>query len=136
MTDAVLTALVIIFICLLCAGLIVYTVFFAIHKNYFRKQINLVKKFNELINGLNGINIYKIQVLATNDLDEKLDENVNIKEWTLDNTRETVGIIIREQNTLFEDMAKKLKDFPQLKKMIQDVLFQGKLFPFNIIISN
>lgn len=71
--TALLTALVIVFICLFAAGLTVYAVFFAIHKKYFRREVNLVKKYNSLINGLNGINIFKIQVLASNDIGDKLD---------------------------------------------------------------
>lgn len=67
-----LIALVVVFLCLFTAGLIVYAVFFAIHKRYFHKEIQVIKKYNSLINGLNGINIYKIQVLANNDIGDKL----------------------------------------------------------------
>ena len=75
MSTEVLMALVIIFICLICAGLIVYTVFFTIHKVYFRKLINEIKKYNELLNGLNGINTFKMQVLSQNDIGNKFDLN-------------------------------------------------------------
>ncbi|MCQ3907499.1 MAG: hypothetical protein MJ219_01810 [Mycoplasmoidaceae bacterium] len=68
-----LIALVIVFICLFAAGLAVYAVFFSIHKRYFYKEIQLIKKYNNLISGLNVINIYKIQVLANNDIGDKLD---------------------------------------------------------------
>ncbi|XQP55251.1 MAG: hypothetical protein ACOQNV_00570 [Mycoplasmoidaceae bacterium] len=112
MTDAILTALVIIFICFLCAGLIVYTIFFAIHKKYFRQQLNIVKKFNELINGLNGINIYKIQVLANNDLGEKLDLNkyIDIYKKLKENSiviRSNISISESELNSFNLKVAKK-----------------------------
>ncbi|MCQ3908146.1 MAG: hypothetical protein MJ200_00885 [Mycoplasmoidaceae bacterium] len=127
-----MTALVIIFICILCAGLIVYTVFFAIHKSYFRKQLNLVKKFNELINGLNGINIYKIQVLASNDLGEKLDLNkyIEIYKKLKANSvtiRANIAISEAELNSfnlkiakkyiqlIDKDLTKALEDFTQLQ---------------------
>lgn len=70
-----LTALLVVFICLFAAGVIVYAVFFAIHKKNFAKLVNVIKKFNDLINGLNGINIFKIQVLANNDIGNKLELN-------------------------------------------------------------
>ncbi|MBQ0045734.1 MAG: hypothetical protein KBS35_02495 [Mycoplasma sp.] len=75
MQEAVIIALLIIFICIFAAGLGVYTVFFSIHKSYFRQQLNIIKKYNKLINGLSGINIYKIRVLSKNDLGNKLDLN-------------------------------------------------------------
>lgn len=67
-----LIALVVVFLCLFAAGLIVYAVFFAIHKRYFHKEMQAIKKYNSLISGLIGINIYKIQVLANNDIGDKL----------------------------------------------------------------
>lgn len=50
-------------------------------------------------------------------------------------TRE--GIIAAEQmlrkgsNTLFDDMVKKLNDYPKLKEMIQNILFAGSGYPFD-----
>lgn len=36
----------------------------------------------------------------------------------------------KQRNTLFDDMVKKLSDFPKLKRMVQDILFCGSAFPF------
>ncbi|XQP55548.1 MAG: hypothetical protein ACOQNY_01940 [Mycoplasmoidaceae bacterium] len=71
----IIIALLIVFICLYAAGLVVYAVFFAIHKGNFHRHILVAKKYNELITGLNSINIFKIQVLADNDIGNKLDLN-------------------------------------------------------------
>ena len=38
--------------------------------------------------------------------------------------------ILKEQNTLFDDMTKKLLDYPKLKEMLQSILFSGVSFPF------
>lgn len=91
MKEAVIGALVIIFVCLLTAGLTVYIVFFSIHKVYFRKQINLTKKFNELTNGLNSVNIFKMQVLANNDIGNKLDLKKYIDIYN--KLKENLGVI-------------------------------------------
>ena len=39
-------------------------------------------------------------------------------------------MLLKEQNTLFDDMTKKLLDYPQLKEMLQNILFGGIDFPF------
>lgn len=40
-------------------------------------------------------------------------------------------LMLRKQpNTLFEDMIKKLADYPKLKRMVQDILFYGSTYPF------
>ena len=38
--------------------------------------------------------------------------------------------MLKEPNTLFDDMTKKLLDHPQLKEMLQNILFAGVDFPF------
>ena len=38
--------------------------------------------------------------------------------------------LLREPNTLFDDMTKKLLDYPQLREMLQNILFGGVDFPF------
>ena len=37
---------------------------------------------------------------------------------------------MKEPNTLFDDMTKKLLDYPQLQEMLQNILFGGIDFPF------
>lgn len=75
MLDKVVIGLLVFFIIIFAAGVIVYTVFFTINKSYFRKHIKVVKKYNQLVNDLNGINIFRFQVLAENDLAKKQEMN-------------------------------------------------------------
>ena len=50
--------------------------------------------------------------------------------WTREGILSAIKIILKEPNTLFDDMTKKLLDYPQLKEMIQNILFRGTDFPF------
>lgn len=52
--------------------------------------------------------------------------------WTPSGVSEAVKILLKESNTLFDDMIKKLEDYPELKKMLRDILFNGKSYPFNL----
>ena len=36
-----------------------------------------------------------------------------------------------ETNTLFDDMRKKIEDYPELRRMLYAMLFNGKQFPYN-----
>ncbi|MDE7318374.1 MAG: AAA-like domain-containing protein [Lachnospiraceae bacterium] len=51
--------------------------------------------------------------------------------WKIQGIREAVKILLLESNTLFDDMVKKLNDFPDLKKMLYAMLFRGEKFPWN-----
>ena len=127
-----LIALVVVFLGLFTAGLIVYAVFFAIHKKYFHKEIQVIKKYNSLISGLNGINIYKIQVLANNDIGDKLQlkKYITVYKKLKDNSialRSNINIADVElnafnlkiaKNYLFKidnDLSKALEDLSKLK---------------------
>lgn len=50
--------------------------------------------------------------------------------WSQSGVSEAVKIILKSSNTLFDDMQKKITDYPELKKMIHSILFSGKSFPF------
>ena len=52
--------------------------------------------------------------------------------WTHTGLLEAVRKMVRESNSLFEDMAKKVKDYPELGNMLRDILFRGKGIPFNL----
>ena len=68
-----------------------------------------------------------------------LDEQVPLLEgferpadaWTAEGISEAVRIILREPYTLFDDMRKKLDDYPELRAMLHAVLFNGRNFPYN-----
>lgn len=128
----IVIALVIVFICLLSAGLIVYAVFFTINKVYFKKLIKISKKYNEVLNGLYGINIYKIQVLAKNDIGNKFELNNYISIYkklkaNLDPIKANIGVAEMELNafnlkvankyisSIDADLNKALADLKELK---------------------
>ena len=50
--------------------------------------------------------------------------------WTRDGVLAAVKMLLKEPNTLFDDMTKKLLDYPKLKEMLQSILFSGVSFPF------
>lgn len=50
--------------------------------------------------------------------------------WTRQGILAAEVLLRKESNALFDDMVKKMTDFPLLKKMIQDILFCGSKFPF------
>ena len=67
-------------------------------------------------------------------IDERI---VGIKEfgnvssaWTKEGVLAAIKILLKEPNTLFDDMTKKLLDYPQLQEMLQNILFGGIDFPF------
>lgn len=60
-----------------------------------------------------------------------LDERVtDVRAWTREGILSAVKILLKEPNTLFDDMTKKLLDHQKLKKMLQNILFTGIDFPF------
>ena len=50
--------------------------------------------------------------------------------WTKEGVLAAIKILLKEPNTLFDDMTKKLSDYPQLQEMLQNILFGGIDFPF------
>ena len=51
--------------------------------------------------------------------------------WDKEGFLTAVKILLNEQNTLFDDMTKKLNDFPELSKILESMLYQGETFTFN-----
>lgn len=51
--------------------------------------------------------------------------------WTLNGIVESIKELMKESNTLFDDMRKKLADYPELRNMLYAILFTGKSFPYN-----
>ena len=50
--------------------------------------------------------------------------------WTKEKILVAIKVLLKEPNTLFDDMTKKLLDYPQLQEMLQNILFGGIDFPF------
>lgn len=55
----------------------------------------------------------------------------NIFEWSREGVLMAVNILLKEGNTLFDDMVKKLCQFPGLAKILQSILYGGQRVPFN-----
>lgn len=53
------------------------------------------------------------------------------KAWTRQGFLEAVKLILKDENTLFDDMFKKLDDFPGMRKAIYEILYEGKSITFN-----
>lgn len=53
------------------------------------------------------------------------------KDWSHEGLLSAVRSILTEQNTLFDDMNKKLGDYPRLRRMLYQILFAGEDIPFN-----
>ena len=68
-------------------------------------------------------------------LDERIsqEEEYNSKKdvWTRKGFNEAIRMILSEKNTLFESLITKIKDYPELNQMIQEVLFKGKSITYN-----
>lgn len=64
------------------------------------------------------------RLAGTADFPEKRDV------WTRGGIVAAEQMLRKQRNTLFDDMIKKLADFPKLKKIIQDILFCGTAYPF------
>lgn len=51
--------------------------------------------------------------------------------WTESGLQSVVSELLKEPNSLFDDMAKVLEEYTELKKMLQDMLFNGTIPPYN-----
>lgn len=52
--------------------------------------------------------------------------------WTHAGVLDAVRSLVAESNSLFDDMAKKIKDYPELRNMLYDILFCGRSIPYNL----
>ncbi len=68
-------------------------------------------------------------------LDERImgSEGFPVKEkvWTKAGVTEAVKMLLAEKNTLFESLAGKLDDYPELRNLIFALLFNGNAIPYN-----
>lgn len=59
-----------------------------------------------------------------------IDERCN-RNWTKRGIEEAVKLLLKEANTLFDDLRKKITDYPELRKMLYAILFRGETYPYN-----
>ena len=65
-------------------------------------------------------------------LDLQYSRNGRKDAWTHAGILDAVRDLVKESNSLFQDMAKKVKDYPQLRTFLYDILFCGKSIPYNL----
>ena len=65
-------------------------------------------------------------------LDQQYSRDGRKDAWTHAGILDAVNSLVRESNSLFEDMAKKVKDYQGLKDLLYDILFCGKSVPYNL----
>lgn len=51
--------------------------------------------------------------------------------WSEAGIIESVKLLLNESNTLFDDMRKRITDYPELKRMLYAILFYGQDFAYN-----
>lgn len=52
-------------------------------------------------------------------------------EWSKQGIKTAVKIILNEKNTLFDDISKKISDYPKLRDMLHDILFNGQKYLYS-----
>lgn len=69
-------------------------------------------------------------------LDEELTETAEFSDgknlWAREGIAEAVKIILNEPAPLFESMVRQLTEYPDMKKMLREILFQGKRLSYNV----
>lgn len=58
-------------------------------------------------------------------------EEIGDNFWTTDGVTKAVGILLHRPNTLFDDMIKKIAEYPELATTLRKILFDGIAYPFN-----
>ena len=79
-----------------------------------------VKKIAELIYEYTSGYPYLVSKICKL-IDERCDQN-----WTKQGVLEAIKILLKETNTLFDDLRKKITDYKELKNMLYSILFQGE----------
>lgn len=59
------------------------------------------------------------------------DRNPGAVSWTREGILDAVKALLKESSTLFDDIRKKLDDFPELRKCISGLLFDGSKIPYS-----
>ncbi len=59
------------------------------------------------------------------------DRNPGAVSWTREGILDAVKALLKESSTLFDEIRKKLDDFPELRKCISGLLFDGSKIPYS-----
>lgn len=60
----------------------------------------------------------------------------NSLSWDKSGVLKAVNVLLKEGNTLFDDITKKLNQYPELSKMLQSILYSGQRIPYNFYDKN
>ncbi len=55
--------------------------------------------------------------------------------WNYEGFLKAEKLLLTEKNTLFDDLIKKMEDFPEIKSTLKDILYYGKEYSFNLDIK-
>lgn len=61
-----------------------------------------------------------------------LDEDWQAAKWTKEGVTEAVKVIVKESNVLYDDMIKHVLEYPELYKMLYNILFKGEHYPYQV----
>ncbi len=64
-------------------------------------------------------------------IDENRGNQTAADSWSKESVTEAVKVLLKEPGTLFDDMRKKITDYPELRKIIYAILFRGEAYPYN-----
>lgn len=64
-------------------------------------------------------------------IDENRGDHGVSDSWSQECVAEAVKVLLKEPSTLFDDMRKKMADYPELRKIIYAILFRGESYPYN-----
>ncbi len=65
-------------------------------------------------------------------IDEQQEKDgIRAGRWTRNGIVNAVDTLLKQPNTLFDDIIKQLAEYPELSRIIQDILFEGTEYPFN-----
>lgn len=92
---------------------------------------------NDHHTGMDIHNISKLLIDYTSGypfLVSKICKSIDEKDWTWthEGIVNAVKALLYERNTLFDDMNKKLDDFPNLRDMLKNILFYGESYPYGV----
>jgi len=51
--------------------------------------------------------------------------------WKTEGIMEAIHLLLKQPNTLFDDMIKHLAEYPELENILQNILLEGQDYPFN-----
>lgn len=56
--------------------------------------------------------------------------------WTKRGIKEAVKILLKENTPLFDSMIKQLEQYKDLRKMVEEIIYQGRRFPFSLQVKS